>query len=276
MQTNTDTNGRRATEAHLAWQPAASAWHGKTRLWTELTDVCRLLRINLVQALAGLAGEEFRFQNAQFKTGQRIYTLGQVFDSFYLVNSGFVKTVAVDDQGNEQVLGFPMKGDLFGIDGIHSKKYETEAVALSNCDIIIIPFRKFIALGRSHPELETEIYRVMSRELVREQNMLSMLGSLSSEARVARFLVNLSDRFVEMGYSGREFSLRMTRQEIGSYLGMTLETVSRTLSAFNEIGYISINQRELVLKDVPTLRTLRRLPPSRTRRLRTKKLVEAA
>ena len=263
-----------AAEACLAWHPAGSAWHGKTRLWTELTDVCRLLRIN-IPALAGLAGEEFRFQNLQYKTGQRIYTLGQVFDSFYLVNSGFAKTVTVDDQGNEQVLGFPMKGDLFGIDGIHSKKFETEAVALSNCDIIIIPFRKFIALGRSHPELELEVYRVMSRELVREQNMLSMLGSLSSEARVARFLVNLSDRFVEMGYSGREFSLRMTRQEIGSYLGMTLETVSRTLSAFNEIGLISISQRELVLQDVSTLRTLRRLPPSRTRRLRSKKIITA-
>lgn len=273
MQTIAD-NASSAADARLAWQSAGSAWHGKTRLWTELTDVCRLLRIN-VPVLAGLAGEEFRFQNLQYKTGQRIYTLGQAFDSFYLVNSGFAKTVTVDDQGNEQVLGFPMKGDLFGIDGIHSKKYETEAVALSNCDIII-PFRKFIALGRSHPELELEIYRVMSRELVREQNMLSMLGSLSSEARVARFLVSLSDRFVEMGYSGREFSLRMTRQEIGSYLGMTLETVSRTLSAFNEIGLISISQRELVLQDVPTLRTLRRLPPSRTRRLRSKKIITAA
>lgn len=271
-----ENNAVRAAEAQRSWHPATSAWQGKTRLWTELADVCRLLRINFIPALGGMADEEFRFQNLQFKTGQRIYTLGQQFDSFYLVNSGFVKTVAVDDQGTEQVLGFPMKGDLFGIDGIYSKKYETEAVALSNCDIIVIPFRKFVALGRAHPELETEIYRVMSRELVREQNMLSMLGSLSSEARVARFLVNLSDRFTEMGYSGKEFSLRMTRHEIGSYLGMTLETVSRTLSAFNEIGLISINQRELVLKDVQALRTLRRLPPSRARRLRPKKAVAEA
>lgn len=92
-----------------------------------------------------------------------------------------------------------------------------------------------------------------------------MLGSLSAEARVARFLVNLSERFSEMGYSGKQFNLRMTRHEIGSYLGLTLETVSRTLSAFNEMGLISVEQRAIDIKDLNALRTLRRLPPSRAR-----------
>ena len=171
----------------------------------------------------------------------------------------------IDEFGNEQVLSFPMKGDLFGVDGIHTKRYASEAVSLSNCDLILLPFKKFIALGRTHAELEYAMCSVMSRELVREQGMVSMLGALSAEARVACFLVSLSERFADMGYSSKLFNLRMTRHEIGSYLGLTLEKVSRTLSAFNEFGLITVDQRSIGIKDVDSLRTLRRLPPSSAR-----------
>jgi CRP/FNR family transcriptional regulator len=171
----------------------------------------------------------------------------------------------IDEAGNEQVMSFPMKGDLFGIDGIHTHQYTSEAVALSSCDIVLVPFKKFAAMGRAHADLETAIYSVMSRELMREQAMVGMLGSLCAEARVARFLVSLSERFSALGYSGKEFNLRMTRHEIGSYLGLTLETVSRTLSAFNEIGLISVDQRAIAVNDLHALKTLRRLPPSRAR-----------
>ncbi|MGE5649272.1 MAG: Crp/Fnr family transcriptional regulator [Bacillota bacterium] len=233
-----------------------------SRLWSTLKEVCSLLRI---PDDAAYGQHDTLFQHVQFKAGQRIHTIGQPFDMLYIVNSGFLKTVAIDVFGNEQVLSFPMKGDLFGVDGIHGKRYESEAVALSNCDIILVPFKKFTSIGKLHPELETAIYSVMSRELIREQAMVSMLGSLSAEARVARFLVSLSERFTEMGYSGRQFNLRMTRHEIGSYLGLTLETVSRTLSAFNEMGLITVDQRAIEIKDCSALRTLRRLPPSRGR-----------
>lgn len=239
-----------------------SGWQRAGKLWSNLKDICDLLRISTA---ASLADDDFLFQHVQFKAGQRIHTVGQPFDMLYIVNSGFLKTVMIDESGNEQVLSFPMKGDLFGIDGIHHKQYVSEAVALSSCDIILVPFKKFMAMGRTHVELETSIYSVMSRELIREQAMVSMLGSLSAEARVARFLVSLSERFSAMGYSGKEFNLRMTRHEIGSYLGLTLETVSRTFSAFNEIGLITVDQRAIGVKDINALRTLRRLPPSRTR-----------
>ena len=240
-----------------------SAESGSQRkLWSNLNYVCELLRIS---AISPIGDEEFLFQHVQFKAGQRVHTIGQAFEMLYIVNSGFLKTVMIDESGNEQVLGFPMKGDLFGIDGIHDRHYMSETVALSSCDVILIPFRKFTAMGRIYPELETAIYSVMSRELIREQAMVSMLGSLSAEARVARFLVSLSDRYSAMGYSGKDFNLRMTRHEIGSYLGLTLETVSRTLSAFNEIGLISVEQRAIGIKDIDALKTLRRLPPSRMR-----------
>lgn len=239
-----------------------SSWQRAGKLWSNLSEVCELLRI---PPTAASSDTELVFQHVQFKAGQRIHTIGQAFDMLYIVNSGFLKTVLIDESGNEQVLCFPMKGDLFGIDGIHNKQYASEAVALSSCDIILVPFKKFLALGKSHPELELALYSVMSRELIREQTMVSILGSLSAEARVARFLVSLSDRFTDMGYSGKQFNLRMTRHEIGSYLGLTLETVSRTLSAFNEIGLISVDQRAIVINDVNALRTLRRIPPSRAR-----------
>lgn len=243
-----------------AMSPAAAAWQRQAKLWSSLKEVCELLRIPVA-----LQQDDFQFQHMQFKTGQRVHTIGQPFDMLYIVNSGFLKTVMIDEFGNEQVLGFPMKGDMFGIDGIHGRQYTTETVALSNCDVILVPFKIFSTLGRTHAELEAAIYGVMSRELVREQAMVGTLGSLSAEARVARFLVFLSQRFAEMGYSGTQFNLRMTRQEIGNYLGLTLETVSRTLSAFNAIGLISVDQRAIVMHDITTLRTLRRLPPSRTR-----------
>jgi CRP/FNR family transcriptional regulator len=240
--------------------PAGAAWQRQAKLWSNLKEVCDLLRIQ-----ARVQNDDFQFQHMQFKAGQRIHTIGQPFDMLYIVNSGFLKTVMIDELGNEQVLGFPMKGDMFGIDGIHRKQYSTETVALTNCDVILVPFKIFAGLGRTNTELEAAIYAVMSRELVREQAMISTLGSLSAEARVARFLVFLSERFSDMGYSGTQFNLRMTRQEIGNYLGLTLETVSRTFSAFNAIGLISVDQRAIVVHDLQSLRTLRRLPPSRVR-----------
>ncbi len=198
----------------------------------------------------------------QFKAGQRIHTIGQPFDTLYIVYSGFLKTVMFDELGNEQVLGFPMKGDMFGIDGIHAGIYTTETMTLTNCDVILVPFKTFSMLSRTYPEMEASIFGVVSRELLREHAMISHLGSLSAEARVARFLVRLSDRFTEMGYSGKQFNLRMTRHEIGNYLGLTLETVSRTLSAFNAIGLISVDQRTIVIHDLGALKTMRRLPLS--------------
>jgi len=239
-----------------------AGWQRQGKLWSNLKELCDILRI---PSAAVHTDEELLFQHVQFKTGQRIHTIGQPFDTLYIVHSGFLKTVLIDEFGNEQVLSFPMKGDLFGVDGIHAKRYASEAVALSSCDLILLPFKKLTALGRANVEFEHAIYSVMSRELVREQSMVSMLGALSAEARVARFLVSLSERYADMGYSSKLFNLRMTRHEIGSYLGLTLETVSRTLSAFNEIGLITVDQRSIGIKDPDSLKTLRRLPPSSSR-----------
>lgn len=181
----------------------------------------------------------------------------------YIVSSGFLKTVMIDELGNEQLLSFPMKSDLLGVDGIHSRFHTSEAVTFSDCELILVPFKKRTSLGKTYPELKHAMYCAMSRELIREQAMICMLGTLSAKGRIARFLVSLSDRFAQMGYSRRIFNLRMTRHnKIGSYIGLTQETFSRTLSALHEIGWIGVDQKTIEIRD---LNALRRLPTAGAR-----------
>lgn len=241
---------------------AAAGRQSQGRLWSTLETVYGLLHI---PAAPSAADETTLFQHLQVKAGQRVFRIGQSFDIVYVVNSGFLKTVTVDECGNEQVLGFPMKGDLLGLDAIDAGAYPSEAAALSDCDLVLLPFRQLASLSRQDERVQHAIFRTMSRAMVQRQHVIGLIGSLPAEARVARFLVALADRFDQMGYSGTTFNLRMTRQEIGSYLGLTLETVSRTLSAFHEIGLITVHQRTVCINDMVALATLRRLPPSQAR-----------
>lgn len=232
------------------------------KLWSNLREVCDLLHIpfNL-----SIADGELLFQHIQFKNGQRIHTVGQEFDSLCIVNSGFLKTVSIDEFGSEQVLSFPMKGDLLGVDSICTKHYSSDTVALSDCNLILLPFQTLAALGHAHVEFEQAIFEMLSRELRRKQTMVNMLSAPNAEARVAGFLVSLSERYSEIGYSKAMFNLRMTRQEIGSYLGLSLETVSRTLSALQEMRFISVDQRVIRIIEPNMLKILRRIPSSRSR-----------
>jgi CRP/FNR family transcriptional regulator len=239
--------------------PKAASRQQQGKLWTNLQELCALLHF---PAPASIEEEDALFQHVHFRKCQRIYTIGQPFRTLYIVYSGFLKTVLIDNCGNEQVLNFPMKGDLFGLDGIYDQRYASEAVALSDCEVILLPFMKMTALGRSHTGMDTLMYSLISWELLREQTMISMLGSLSAEAKVARFLLSLSEHFAGMGYSSKLFILRMSRHDIGSYLGLTLETVSRTLTALNKYGFISVTHRTIGICNIDALRTLGRLPAS--------------
>lgn len=227
---------------------------------SSLSDLCKLLQISSTR---GASDTSLSFEHIQLAAKQRIYTLGQPFDALYIVNSGFIKTTLLNDTGHEQVLGFPMKGDLLGTDGIHHKKHASSAIALSHCDLVVVPFQVLTSLNREYPEIEIAIYRIMSRELMRDRSQLNLLGSLSAEVRVARFLTSMSERFSHLGYSDKEFKLRMTRQEIASYLGLSLETVSRTFSAFNKLELIAIDGRSIILRQPQKLKTLRHLPQLR-------------
>lgn len=231
-------------------------------LWSSMQEVCDLMRIPF---LPQQSEEQQLFQHVQLKAGQRIHRIGQPFENLYLVRTGFLKTVLIDEFGNEQVMAFPMKGDMIGIDAICTNQYSTESVALTLCEVIVLPFKMLARIVAAHPGMEMTLHGVLSGELVRQQNLVRLLTGLNAEMRVAHFLITLSERFAQMGYSSKLFSLRMTRQEIGSYLGLTLETVSRTLSAFNEAGFITVEQRSIGIVDMQRLKGLRRLPATNAR-----------
>jgi CRP/FNR family transcriptional regulator len=225
--------------------------------WTNFMEVCELLHIPFS---VSIVGKDLLFQHVQFRAGQRIHTVGQQFVSLSIVISGFLKTVSIDDLGYEQVLDFPMKGDVFGADSISTKRYSSETVALSDCSLIMLPFHNLVALSHAHVELENVICDIFGRELLRKQAMLDMLSAPNAEAKVARFLISLSERYSESGYSKTEFNLRMTRRDIGNYLGLSFETVSRTLSALNEAGLISVDQRAIWIKEPDMLKRFCRIP----------------
>lgn len=245
------------TEKKLPVLPNVTGWRLRGNLQSNLSDVCSLLNI---ADSANSDCKEILFQHMHYKAGKRIYMVGQQFDTLFVVNSGFLKTVVIDECGSEQVLGFPMKGDLLGTNAIHSKQHTTEVVALSDCDLILIPYKTFSNLGRAYVELEHAMLELMSRELVREQMTICMLSALGAEAKVARFLVSLGKRFRQLGYSGKVYNLRMSRLEIANYLGLAIETVSRTLSAFHELGLIVVYQRQIRIVDAASLTSLRKLP----------------
>ncbi len=235
------------------------------KLWSSLKDVCDLLRI---AATPSIEQETLQFQHVRYRRGQRIYTMGQPFKALYVVRDGALKTVVVDDAGQEQILSFPMRGDMIGIDGIFPRLYSSEAIALSDCELVYLPFKQFAALGKSHLGLDSAIYSVMSEDLLREQSVIRMLGAIGAEARVAQFLAWMSKRFDEIGQGGAAFSLPMSRIEIGSYLGLSLETVSRAFSHFKKAGFISVDRRTIDIHDWQALAGLRHAAPAGSQKQR--------
>jgi CRP/FNR family transcriptional regulator len=147
-----------------------------------------------------------------------------------------------------------MAGELMGMDGIGTESHTCDSVALEDSDVCVIPFERLEDLGREMEALQHHFHKVMSREIVREHGVMMLLGSMRAEERLAAFLLNLSQRLSSRGYSPTEFNLRMTREEIGSYLGLKLETVSRVFSKFQEESFISVQQKNVRILDPGGLR----------------------
>jgi CRP/FNR family transcriptional regulator len=149
-----------------------------------------------------------------------------------------------------------MAGDMLGMDGIGSDQHSCNAVALEDSEVCVIPYARLEELSRELSVLQQHFHKVMSREIVREHGVMLLLGSMRAEERLAAFLLNLSQRFTSRGYSPSEFNLRMTREEIGSYLGLKLETVSRTFSKFQEDGLIGVQQKNIRILDSEGLKSV--------------------
>jgi CRP/FNR family transcriptional regulator len=190
------------------------------------------------------------------KRGEHLYRAGEKFDAIYAIRSGFFKTDVLLEDGRDQVTGFQMAGELLGLDGISSEHHTCNAVALEDSETCSIPFSRLESLSREIQTLQHHFHKVMSREIVRDHGVMMLLGTMRAEERLAAFLLNLSQRFTARGFSHTEFNLRMTREEIGSYLGLKLETVSRAFSRFQEEGFISVQQKHIHILNVAGLKSL--------------------
>jgi len=175
--------------------------------------------------------------------GQALYRSGDHFSALYAVRTGVFKTTVSNEEGRDHVTGFQMAGEIMGLDGMASDRYSCDAIALEDAEVCIMPFGKIEDLSREIKALQTHLHRIMSREIVRDQNIMLLLGTMRAEERLAAFLVNLGQRLQARGFSSTDMVLRMTREEIGSYLGLKLETVSRTFSKFVEDGLITVKQK---------------------------------
>jgi CRP/FNR family transcriptional regulator, anaerobic regulatory protein len=192
----------------------------------------------------------------KLKKGESLYRAGETFTALYAVRLGSLKTTVLAEDGREQVAGYHMLGDIIGLDGIGTDHHGCQAVALEDTEVCIMPFDRLEDLARKVPALQHNLHQFLAREITRDHSVMLLLGSMRAEERLAVFLLNLSDRYRRRGYSSTEFVLRMTREEIGSYLGLKLETVSRLFSRFQEEGLIQVQGRAVKILDIAVLRQL--------------------
>lgn len=192
----------------------------------------------------------------RIRRGNHLYRAGESFEAIYAIRSGFFKTDVLLEDGRDQVTGFQMAGEILGMDGIGTEAHTCNAIALEDSEVCVIPYDQLEYLGREIEALQHNFHKVMSREIVRDHGLMMLLGSMRAEERLSAFLLNMSQRFTARGYSSAEFHLRMTREEIGSYLGLKLETVSRAFSKFQEDGLISVQQKHIRLLDPAGLKRI--------------------
>ena len=177
--------------------------------------------------------------------GDNLFRNGDRFNALYAIRTGFFKTRISAEDGRDQVTGFQMAGEIIGLDGIVRDHHTCDAVALEDAEVCVMPFDRIEELSREIASLQRHVHKIMSREIVRENGVMLLLGSMRAEERLAAFLLNLVQRLHARGFSQSELVLRMTREEIGSYLGLKLETVSRTFSKLVEDGIVEVKQRHV-------------------------------
>ena len=190
------------------------------------------------------------------KRNETLFRNGEKFSALYAIRTGFFKTSVATEDGRDQVTSFQMAGEIMGLDGIVNDFHSCDAIALEDAEVCVMPFDKIEALSREVNSLQHHVHKIMSREIVREHGVMLLLGSMRAEERLAAFLLNLVQRLHARGFSQTELVLRMTREEIGSYLGLKLETVSRTFSKFVEEGIVEVKQRHVKILNAEALQQL--------------------
>jgi len=218
-----------------------------------LRELCMPLGLNAAELLRI---DEVVSQRKKIAKGESLFRNGDKFNALYAIRTGFFKTCVSSEDGRDQVTGFQMAGEIMGLDGIVSDHHTCDAIALEDAEVCVMPFEHIEELSREINALQHHVHKIMSREIVREHGVMLLLGSMRAEERLAAFLLNLVQRLHARGFSQSELVLRMTREEIGSYLGLKLETVSRTFSKFVEDGIVEVKQRHVRILNTEALKTL--------------------
>jgi len=192
----------------------------------------------------------------RLRKGDTLYRAGASFTALYSIRSGSLKSVLLAEDGRDQVAGYHMPGELVGLDGIGRNVHECQAIALEDSEVCVLPFDRVEQTARDHAAFQHNVHRCLSGEISRQRSLMLLLGTMRADQRLAAFLLDLSERYRARGYSASEFILRMTREEIGSYLGLKLETVSRLLSRLQQEGLIQVQGRVVKLLERGALKEL--------------------
>jgi CRP/FNR family transcriptional regulator len=238
----------------VARQDAPKSRPAKVAACPTRCGTCNLREVCLPCGLAGATQallDEIVYTRRRVKRGETLYRTGTEFESLYAIRSGFFKSRVVLEDGRDQVTGFYMAGEILGMDGIGTDSHTADLIALEDSEVCVIPYGRLEEQG-----LQRQLHKVMSRELVRDHGVMMLLGTMRAEERLAAFLLNLSQRFLARGYAPNEFHLRMTRDEIGSYLGLSLETVSRLFSRFHDEDLIAVQQKHIRILDLLGLKSM--------------------
>jgi len=195
-------------------------------------------------------------RRAPLKKGDYLFRTGDKFKSLYAIQYGSMKSYGLTVDGKEQVTGFHLTGEVLGMDAIDEDEHHCNAVALETTEVCELPFSALETLQNDVPNLQRDLNKIMSREIRRDQHMLLMLGSTTVEQRLARFILNLYERLQKRGASDNTLNLSMTRQDIGNYLGVAFETVSRQLAHMQDEGILEIKNRNIHILDVNTLEAI--------------------
>ncbi len=200
--------------------------------------------------------DELVKERIRIPKGSALYQLADPVEGIYGLRSGSIKTQLEDAKGNIQITGFLLPGEILGMDSLHEDSHRSHAIALEDSEVCVIRLEDMDRLAKHLPILQQQFRRLMSKEINRAHQLMLTLAGLRSEQRLAAFLLNLSQRLSLLGYSPYEFILRMSREEIGNFLGLTLETISRLFSRFAREGLLKISQREVHLLDLAGLQIL--------------------
>ncbi len=188
--------------------------------------------------------------------GDYIFHAGDTFKSIYAIKSGSIKTYTRKEAGNDQITGFYLSGELLGLEAIEEGVHHCSAKALETSAVCEIPFDSLEQLSSSIPQLQRKLYRLFSKEIYQDTNLLTLLGSKNAEERLAGFLLDFSSRFKKRGFSSTDFYLSMSRNDIGSYLGLAVETVSRLFTRFHDEDILHVERKHVQLKDVDRIKDI--------------------